>query len=595
MQSVHPYRCFSAVLILLLSAGHVALASSYGQLKGVIQNEYGQPVPRILVTLLRKSSHPVLPILARTDNGGEIFLENMEAGDYELEVKSSEYQSSQTPRIEIRPGQIAVFTLVLQHLFGLGDSAGPNLSLKSLLRTSLDRRLIFRGLPGMAGGSPHHERFSRPFQNAVFQVYNNGGLGGDYFVFPGGSSNGTTSSFAFSDSLGGSSDYIFAGQLNSGEDSLWRLKNFVNYNLGEQHSLRLFLGYGRMSFEGPGMGLMANPRGVENSPDFVSAVGTVKTMSLGFEDTVRWGDRLALVWGLEWNQVRGGRSDSFTNPSAELSFSPTSGTRVSALMASKRSTQGNTLALPQGDRVNLSDAVYFSQVGNQLRLGTSRYYQSSITQRLNEATELELAAYRNQFFGSVSPFLAILQYGPGMEVLQLDGEQASNQGYRVTIKRSIGEHVKTTLSYIRADGVGVESDRLTFLLDESAVRDLIRRQNYHGLSTQVETSIPKSQTRFTVLVKLVPQGNPITTLDTFSDIYETYNKGVNLFVRQIVPLPPALLGFFGLDFLSTYKIEALLDVRNLTNEDLGLMHSASGDIVLVRNPRTLRGGIALRF
>ena len=595
MQSGRSYRCLSGILILLLSASPCALASSYGQLKGVVQNEYGQPVPHILVTLLRKSSLPMLPVLARTDNGGEIFLENMEAGNYELEVKSSEYQSSQTLRIEIQPGQIAVFTLVLQHLFGLGDSAGPNLSLKSLLRTSLDRRLILRGLPGMAGDSPDPERFSSPFQNAVFQVYNNAGLGGDYFVFPGGSSNGTTSSFAFSDSMGGSSDYIFAGQLNSGEDSLWRLKNFVHYGLGEQHSLRLFLGYGRMSFDRPGMRLMGNPREIENSPDFVSAVGTVKTMSMGFEDTLRWGNWLALVWGLEWNQVRGGRSDSFTNPSAEVSFSPTSGTKFSALMASKRSTQGNTLALPQGDMVNLSDAVYFSQVGNQLRLGTSRYYQGSVTQRLNEATELQLAAYRNQFFGSAAPFLAILKYGPSMEILQLDGEQASNQGYRVTINRSFGENVKTALSYIRADGVGVQSDRLTLLLDKSAVRDLISRQNYHGLSTQVETSVPQSQTRFTILVKVVPEGNPVTTLDTFSDIYETYNKGVNLFVRQIVPLPPALLGFFGLDFLSTYKIEALLDVRNLTNEDLGLLSSTSGDIVLVRNPRTVRGGFALRF
>ena len=595
MRRVGSYCFFSALLLLFLCADHFTLASSYGQLRGEIQNRYGQPVPRLLITLLRRSSVPVLPVLTRTNNEGKIFLENMEVGDYELQVKSTRYHSSQTPNIEIRTGQTAIFTLVLQQLLGLGDSTDANLSVKSLLRTSLDRRLILRGLPGVIEDPPRGERSNYPFQNAVFQVYNKAGLGGDYLVFPGSSSSGTTTNFALSDSLGVNSDYIFAGQLNSGEDSMWRLKNFVNYDLGEHHSLRLFLGYGRMSFDQPGWALMGNPSAMESNSDFLSAVGTVKTMSAGFQDTLQWGDCLALVWGLEWNQVRSGYSNSFTSPSAELSYSPIRGTKISALVASKRSTHGNTLMLPQGDIVNLSDAVYFSQLGDQFGLGTARYYRGSVTRRLNETTELELAAYRNQFFGTTAPFLAIFQQGPGMKAFQLDGSQASNRGYRVSINRSFGENVKTAVSYIRADAVGAEGDHLTFFLGESAVRGWIRRQNYHGFSTQVQASIPQSQTRFTVLVKLVPEGNPLTALDTFADTYETYNKGVNLFVRQIVPLPSALLGLLGLDFLSTYQVEALLDVRNLMNEDLGLIHTASGDVVLTHNPRTLRGGLSFQF
>ena len=97
------------------------------------------------------------------------------------------------------------------------------------------------------------------------------------------------------------------------------------------------------------------------------------------------------------------------------------------------------------------------------------------------------------------------------------------------------------------------------------------------------------------LVKFVTNGHPITTLDSFSDIYETGNEGIHLFVRQVVPMPENWLTFLGLDFLSEYRIEALLDIRNLTNEDLGVIHTDAGKVSLVRSPRTVRGGISVRF
>ena len=55
------------------------------------------------------------------------------------------------------------------------------------------------------------------------------------------------------------------------------------------------------------------------------------------------------------------------------------------------------------------------------------------------------------------------------------------------------------------------------------------------------------------------------------------------------------LTFLGLDFISAYEIEALVDIRNLTNEDLGTVRTEMGDLSLVRNPRTVRGGISVRF
>ncbi len=63
----------------------------------------------------------------------------------------------------------------------------------------------------------------------------------------------------------------------------------------------------------------------------------------------------------------------------------------------------------------------------------------------------------------------------------------------------------------------------------------------------------------------------------------------------MIPVPGGWLDFLGMDFLSAYEIEALLDIRNLTNEDLGKVSTEMGDVSLVRNPRTVRGGISVRF
>ncbi len=93
----------------------------------------------------------------------------------------------------------------------------------------------------------------------------------------------------------------------------------------------------------------------------------------------------------------------------------------------------------------------------------------------------------------------------------------------------------------------------------------------------------------------MPGSSAINTLDGYSDVYETGNQGLNFFVRQIIPVPVGILNFVGLDFLASPRLEALLDVRNLTNDNVGVIRTNQGDVVLIRAPRSVRGGIAFRF
>ena len=315
---------------------------------------------------------------------------------------------------------------------------------------------------------------------------------------------------------------------------------------------------------------------------------------MGVQERLLLGNALSIVWGVELNQVDANHRQTFLNPNAELSFSPTEQTKFQVVMASKRMTHSGSLLLPDGEMLNLREAVYFSRVGHQLTVSTPRHYRGSITQQVTKNTAIEFAAYENQLFGETTPFLVYSKDRPEHPGFQLEDEHAVNRGYRIMVRRRLGNTLKTAVSYIHGNAAGV-SRNATVGSDEFALQKVLERRNYHTLNAEIEAYIPSSGTHLNALVKFASNGHPITTLDAFADTYETGNEGINLFVRQVVPVPGGWLAFLGKYFLSAYRIEALLDIRNLTNEDLGKIRTEIGDVSLMRNPRTVSGGISVRF
>ncbi len=569
-----------------------ATAASVGSLRGIVQNEAGQPLPNILVTILDRSTEQAIPILARTNELGHLFIKNIEAGDYQVAIKSTDYRTAGVNAVEVLPGKTSIIKLVLQEFLNADGDDRDNIGIKSLLRTSTARRMIFRDQQGQ---DPELGLESSPlFDNAVFQVYTNAGLGDGYLILPGSSNNGTSTNFAFVDSFIGNSKYILAGQLNSGEDSLWRLKNIYQYDLGDFQSLGVYLGYGRMSFQQPSLALLDNPTAMGDEVDYVRALGTTKMFNFGFEDRVSLGN-IAVVWGLDFNQIHNQRADSFVNPNVGIAYSPTPHTTVDVRASSRRTTLANTVVLPDGQMVNLDDSMHYARIGDQLTFGASRYYQASVTQKIWSNSEIELASFVTRRFGGSLPFLAVFEFRPGYDVLHLQDDQAGTRGYRMTWNQQFRPGIKGSISLIRANALGLPDGVGGGIYETADLMSGLRRHDYQAVSAQLDTDIPQSHTTITTLVKLVPGGSPIATLDPYSDLYETGNQGVNLFVRQVIPVPSCLLSFVGLDFLSTPRLEALIDLRNILDEKLGTLATSQGDVILVRAPRSVRGGIAFKF
>jgi hypothetical protein len=595
-RKLHNFRIFLGLFLVgicLILAGSAQASPSSGHLSGLILSERGSPISDVVVSLLQDSRTESLPTLTKSNDVGRIHLRDLQAGTYQILIKSGLYRSPVRRIVEILPNKTVVVTLILQQIFDFSAGGTENLSLKAIFRNKENQRLVFRNTPGLPGDISTDEGPKRHFEEAVFQVYGGAGQGNNYFVFPGDASGGTTTNFAVSDKIGGRTEHIFAGQLNSGENSIWRVHNFVNLELSERNSLRFLLGYGRMSFVQPSLALLSNPGGLSDDIEFTSAAGTSKILSAGIENDLGLTPWLSVTWGAQIDQMRGQTRAFFVSPKALVELSPDSATAVHFAVMSSRPNLGNTLRLPDGRDVTLASPLYLTQIDDQVDVGTERHYQLSVRRSLTPSTEAEAAVFENNFAGAVSPVLAVFEMVPDREVLRLGA--ARSRGARVTLRQVINQFLRVEASYIRASAPGLVPGMSLDSVGESFLSTSTQQSHFHGISTQLNARIPMSGTYLTALVKFVPNQNPFVPLDPLSDVYEVGNEGLNLFVRQVVPVPQGFLGFLGLDFLVPEKVEALLDVRNLTNVHAGRLETGGGDVTLINNPRSVRGGVSLKF
>lgn len=567
-----------------------------GNLTARIMDPAGQPLSDIFLSLLNKDSEGrLLPILVRTNSAGLVVLKGIAAGTYEVLVRSAKFRELQANQVEVLAGRTSLATVVLQQVLGFEVPTEENLGMKALFR-SASRRAVLRHQPGSMGDDLS-ELFS-PYGRAVLTLTSVPDLGGDYLSFPSGSAGAAVTSFAVESPFGFNGSSILAGQIGSGEDSLWRLKNFLRHHLSSRHEIQVFLGYGRLSSAHGDPNSRYAPAQQSHADSLLEhsrELASVRTLSIGVEDRWTLSPKLSFSWGAEFNQVRAGQSQSFASPHAQVAYSPFEGSRLTMSSAAKRSSYGNQLELPSGEAVNLSDSFYVSKVDDEFRLGRARYNQVAFSQSLGSQGQVEAAAFSGSYQGAVHPFALRRSGQSEVTPLFLDSDQNDTVGWRVTYERPLSENLKAVVTYIRGKAVAIDSSQPLQSLEADELRDALERRDHHALTARFEAFVPSTKTSITALVSIVPGENPLPTLDPISDAYRTSNESLNLFVRQILPSPESLFSFLGIGFLVPNEIEALIDIRNLTNADSGIFHSEVGEMVLLQSPRSVRGGISVRF
>lgn len=537
------------------------LFATSGTIEGTVKDEGGLPLVGAVVSLFATVA-PAKVFVAESDAAGRFKISGLEPGEYWLRASRHGFQPAPRSRVKVEPGKNVVLDLMLQAL-GPAESNDPrNWDLQTVLRTAPDRRLIFRELPGSFApeGVP-----SDPEQGA-FELTSAVG-GGE--MFPSMAAN-----LGYVRPLNENIRMIMAGQFGAGGD-LWKIKNTLNYRLDEGQSVNLSLSYGKTG----SLSQLA-----DRAPN-----REVESLSLSLESVKRLFDLLTVVYGFEYDILKLDQKHSFLAPELQLFVAPDEKTLVKAIFTARRNSRYNTVSLPSGELVSLDNQVYYV-LREQARAAAPYHYEFGLVRRLPDSSSLEISIYADKMRGG-APLLAFIESErrAGPQIFWLEPEQAGSHGLRLVYNRRLCSFLSGSVAYLYANSAGfVEANNYAADLSSIQINELIGKENFHAVTAQLDFVLNSTGTNITTLVKLIPGHDPVAALDFFSDSRDVANGGFNLFIRQHIPLPDFLN-------LSAGRWEALLDMRNLLDQETKLFLTRSGQILIAKNPRSFRGGVAFKF
>lgn len=587
--------CGLAIIVFVLASTPVALeAKAGGRISGKVSDAAGEGLAGAVITLFRENGEGGTLSFTRSDRRGAYSIANLSPGSYYLQVSRAGYHPLTNSNVSIASGKIVTLNVVLQTFVDL-ISAEPdprNWDLKSVVRSTSDRRLIFRDLPvSGTDDSPQPVAEEPTFtRGAALEVATSSGMGSEnYFVSPSSGQNGVISNFAYTEPVAGSGRVIFSGQLNSGSDSFWQVRDTFHYRTEPGRDLSFSVGYGRLGLNDAGMSSLAQPAEFLNRDPSVRDSG-IQLLDVGFAGRSQFLEGLSVDYGFDLTRVSSGATKSFLSPYFQVVLTPADTWFLKAAMASRRASDSNTVFLPDGEPLNLTQPIYIAKIDGVLHLSQFKHGEIAVEKTLPGHASIEVAVYEDRMNGPGIPFL-VTAISPGNEdtmVAQLREDQTAQHGLRVVANRRFLDFLTGSVAYVYGTGTAMRVDGRSVSSEELA-RDLLaymHRSYYHSFTSQLNASFRKTHTNVTAIVRWYP-GTPITPIDLFTDRADVLTKGVNLMVRQALPFP---------EFMSSVgRWEALVDLRNLFDQGNPLIPTSDGELVLTRNPRSLRFGLNLNL
>ncbi len=585
---------FRILLLALISSIVMAVplvqARSAGRVMGKVTGKTGDGLLGAVITIFRQDQDGGTISFTRSDKNGAYTLANLTPGAYSLQVAREGFQPLANYTLKIESGKTTTLNFALQELIDLvaGQPDPRNWDLKTVMRSTVDRRLIFRDQPGALPALESDMPFTRA---GALSVTSATGLGGEnYAVFPGSSQSEIATNFAFVEPVSSHGRMIFSGQLNTGYDSYWRVRNTYNYRPDSNREMRISVGYGRQNQGASGMGIMGRPsQFFSQDPD--QRESSLQTLCLGFEGRSKLMDLLALDYGFDLSRVYYGATRSFFSPYLQVVVHPSDSWFVKTSLASRRVSDHNTLALAEGDTLNLMEPTYITKIDGDLQVSQFKHTELSVGRNLQEDTTVEVAIYEDRMHGPGMPFLITSNsFGPQptQQMIQLREDQNRQRGLRLAVNRKILDYLNGSIAYVYGTGTSLSATdpNLSSEFLAQSLLNYMQRSYYHSLTGQVNAIFPRTHTLMTAVVRWYPQ-NPLTPIDLFGDKADILTKGVNFSLRQPIPLPE----FMG----TTGRWEALVDVRNLFDQGQQSIPTRDGQLVLTRSPRSFRFGINLNL
>jgi hypothetical protein len=381
-------------LLFWLPAG-AANAGENGRITGLIKNVSGSPLRDAVIRIVQEVNRGQALSIARTDSRGFFKSINLTPGTYYLQISRQGYQPVTTTKFVIDSGRTTSLDIVLEDFIGFisNDDDPRNWDLKTVVRSTSDRRLIFRNAPG--GIVPSVEDSASSFYRSGAMTIASGAAldGANYLARPQASQTGVSSNFAITEPLSQHSRMILSGQLDFGSGAFWRLRNTYNYRPSKDHDYRISAGYGRMNVNYPGSTSISSQM---LSQDAGLRESGIRTIAVGLEGNTHLLDLLSVKYGVDYSRLYYGDSKGFFYPSIQIVVRPAEGWRVQTSFASRRISDTNSVELPDGELLNLAEPTLITMVGGRVSMSQFRHSEVAAQRQLSQDTAVEFAVYQDR-------------------------------------------------------------------------------------------------------------------------------------------------------------------------------------------------------
>ena len=577
---------FCALLLLPALTAH---AKSSGRLAGNIKSMSGSPLRNAIVKIFKEVQQNEIVLATRSDSRGFFQSAQLTPGTYFLEVSHQGYQPITATKFTIDSGQTTSLDIILRDIIEyINNNEDPrNWDLETVLRSTSDRRLIFRNLPGVA--SPVGEERSSPFyRNGSMNIASSSLLSGESYLFhPQSSQNGVSTNFAFAEPLGSHSRMILSGQIDSGSGTFWRFRDTFNYRPDNNHDYSVSVGYGRMNGNNPGNGTI--PAQLLSKESELRESG-VETLAFGLEGNTKFLDLFSVKYGFDYSRLHYGTSKSFINPSLQIVVTPAEGWSIRTSLSSRRANDSNTVVLADGEMLNLAESTLVTMVGNQASMSQIRHTEIAAEKTIAQGTNVEVSVYQDRIKGSGLPLMitTITPLKQKSQIIQLNEDNSSQRGARLTLKQRITDNLSGSVAYVYGESTGIPefNELVSSEYLNGRLADYMRQSGQHSITGSLSAAIPLTKTTVLAVLRWYTQ-NPLIPADWFSDRMDIGTKSANFEIRQAVPLPD-IIGTEG-------QWDVWVDMRNVLNQGREVLAVTDGEIVLNRNPRAVRFGISLNF
>jgi hypothetical protein len=561
--------------------------AEYGRLSGTVTDTQGNPLMGATVLIMGPTlsggdsiTSGVDRIL--TDGQGKFTAEHLLPGRYSIQVTSVTRLPASRNSVRVKSGETARENFVLTDIFAPFQFHAPPESVsrvgedwKWVLRTSAATRPVLRYADVQTSDN------SKPILPSSQSMI---------VVDPGASRRqplsadaGMGSVLAYSRPLSEDTDLLLAGSMNANGIEGSSVATVLRKNVFKDDAEELALVVHNMGFSD---GLPTVP--VAGQSGLTTAQGFVASYSR----SDRLSQSVTLTAGMEIDFLSAQRDAMLARPRVNIEYQVSPSSLIAFLYGTPASSGDGTLLERVGD---LNAFPRVTLVGHSPKLEKLDHAELSFSRKLAKSSQVEVAAYRDDFQDAAVTGLGTLASWSALAVsilpslsndgVMLNAGQYSSTGVRVAFTQSVSNHVVAAVMYATGDALTVAPGHA---LDADAARHLstaLQPARSQIVAGKISAQLPVTRTWVVASYGWVPQGN-VTSVDPYGQASLEVLPYLGFQLRQ--PLP-------AISFLPAH-IEAIADFRNSLGEGYVKLARA-GDEPLALTPacRSFRGGFAVQF